>query len=126
MFFIQTSRSTVFQGHSDHFARKCFGATNTPPVGCVLYYTLTPHDSRWLCPYLHFFNYLLLVYVMKMSLFDIYYEYELLLKYIFMKIPLSDLMVRSSKKTKSVIFKRCCYRHGLLKHYLWHLIDNAS
>ena len=38
MLFIQTSRRAVFQGHSDHFARKCFGATNTPSVGCEWHY----------------------------------------------------------------------------------------
>ena len=38
LLFIRISRSAVFQGHSDHFARKCFGATNTPPVGCVWHY----------------------------------------------------------------------------------------
>ena len=53
-----------------------------------------------------FFNYLLLVYVIKMSLFDLYYEYELLLKYTFMKILFNDFLVKSIRKTKSVIFEK--------------------
>ena len=64
-----------------------------------------------------FFNYLLLVYVIKMSLFDIYYEYELLLKYTFMKILFTDFMLKASKRLNLSFLKGCCHSDGLLKNY---------
>ena len=72
-----------------------------------------------------FFNYLLLVYVIKMSLFDINYEYYLLLKYTFMQIVFSDFMIKSIRKTKFVNFKRCCYSHGLLTNQKRQLFDES-
>ena len=33
--FYSNFKKHIFQDHSDHFSRKWFGATHTPPVGCV-------------------------------------------------------------------------------------------
>ena len=43
---------------------------------------------------------------MKMSLYDINYEYKLFLKYTFMKILYCYYMIKRIGKTKSVIFEK--------------------